>query len=580
MEQAWRLRELGLSYNDLGKLDLAGESCARRWRSTGSEIAWGNRNDGRLSRGRYWLRLGGEKRPPGGPRWIGRGRGPGRVGSSQYYPTGNEWMSKIRQAVVIVHGMGEQRPLDTLNTFIKAGLAPDATGQQAFYSRPDEVTDSYEARRYLAPPKDQNGVELHAQTEFYEYHWAHLMQSNRLSDMWPTFRKMLLRLPNRVPSGLRGVWALFWTFIGVIAWGFAWGPLSSWWFTELGVAETFQKALGAGLLAVVLTFVVTRILPGFLSRWISTSLVDVVRYLDTRPRSYKVRHDIRKGMVDLLQGLHDSKRYQRIVVVSHSLGAYIAYDGITYLWARMNTKKTTPTSDNPDGLADVEELASSLNEGATEDVGDFQAAQRRLWLGIRAQGNPWLITDFISMGTPMYFADVLYTKNREEFWQRVQKTELPTCPPQSQPTVEGTNVATTQPRYSYVYFDDRSLYHGAPFAVVRWTNMWFPTRALFFGDWFGGPLTPLFGRGIRDIELTGNKRKRLRPAAAHTLYFKFPDDTKHDSVTTHLRNTLDLASSSWLPEPSKDQVLTETIERSVAQIDERLERMEDQLKSR
>ena len=53
-------------------------------------------------------------------------------------------------------------------------------------------------------------------TEFYEYHWAHKMQGNRLSDIWPTFRKMLLRLPHRVPSGLLGVWLLFWILIAVV----------------------------------------------------------------------------------------------------------------------------------------------------------------------------------------------------------------------------------------------------------------------------------------------------------------------------------------------------------------------------
>lgn len=31
---------------------------------------------------------------------------------------------KVRQAVVVIHGMGEQRPLDTLNGFIDAALPP------------------------------------------------------------------------------------------------------------------------------------------------------------------------------------------------------------------------------------------------------------------------------------------------------------------------------------------------------------------------------------------------------------------------------------------------------------------------
>jgi hypothetical protein len=53
-----------------------------------------------------------------------------------------------RQAVVIIHGMGEQRPLDMLNNFIEAAI-PGTAAQRAdlsrpvYYSRPNEVSDSY-----------------------------------------------------------------------------------------------------------------------------------------------------------------------------------------------------------------------------------------------------------------------------------------------------------------------------------------------------------------------------------------------------------------------------------------------------
>ena len=32
------------------------------------------------------------------------------------------------------------------------------------------------------------------------------MQGNRLDDLWPTFRRVLLQPPWRVPAGLRVVW--------------------------------------------------------------------------------------------------------------------------------------------------------------------------------------------------------------------------------------------------------------------------------------------------------------------------------------------------------------------------------------
>lgn len=83
--------------------------------------------------------------------------------------------------------------------------------------------------------------------------------------------------------------------------------------------------------------------------------------------------------------------------------------------------------------------------------------------------------------------------------------------------------------------------------------MWFPARWGFFGDWFGGRLAPLFGNGIRDVPLTGNRRmrrwlrSRLVPGYAHALYLKFPEDLTEQSVTTELRGMLDLDSSAWVP---------------------------------
>jgi hypothetical protein len=41
--------------------------------------------------------------------------------------------------------------------------------------------------------------------------------------------------------------------------------------------------------------------------------------------------------------------------------------------------------------------------------------------------------------------------------------------------------------------DFRYFTHNAPFAAVRWTNLYFPVRFGFFGDVVGGPLVDVFG---------------------------------------------------------------------------------------
>jgi hypothetical protein len=458
----------------------------------------------------------------------------------------------VRQAVVIVHGMGEQRPQETLHRFIRAALVPRADGKDYYYSEPDRVSESFESRLYRATREPTHGEpEVHAQTDFYEYHWAHLMQGNRLGDLGPMFRRMLLRPVWRVPLGLRVPWVAFWGVGLFLAWAFAFGPLHHTPFGDDPVTTVIQALLGTGVVSTLVAYAVAKWLPGALT----VSFVDVVRYLDTSPRSYAVRRDIRKGMVDLLKGLHevgndgkDWRRYDRIVVVAHSLGAYIAYDAIAYLWSQcgdlLGGQPAVP--EGSPALDELERLASALPTNPTPaQIEEFQAAQRALWSQLRAHASPWLIADFVSVGTPMYCADLLYTKSRSQWNERVQLRELPTCPPQAD---LGDSDKDGQLRFAYPSGRRRIVYHAAPFAAVRWTNLWFPPRFGVLGDWFGGPLAPLFGAGVRDIPVTGGAL-RWAPAIAHTKYFSYPDDLRSDSATTHLRAALDLASTVWIHPP-------------------------------
>jgi hypothetical protein len=461
----------------------------------------------------------------------------------------------VRQAVVIVHGMGEQRPQQTLHGFIGAALPPRSDGVPPYYSEPDRVTDSFESRLYRAPREPLAGdPEVHAQTDFYEYHWAHLMQGNRLGDLGPMLRRMLLRPVWRVPAGFRLVWLVFWALGLFLLWAFWFGPLHH---TPLGgnpVTTVIQALFGTGIASTAVAYVITKVLP-----WpLTVSFVDVVRYLDTSPRSYAVRRDIRKGMVDLLIGLHQVghdrkrwRRYDRIVVVAHSLGAYIAYDAITYLWSQCGDLlgAEPAVGEGSAALADVERLASDLPTDPTDDqVAAYQCAQRALWTDLREHDSPWLITDFVSVGTPMYCADVLYTKSRADWDEHVSRRELATCPPQAD---RGEHQGATRLWFSYPAAKRRRiLYHAAPFAPVRWTNLWFPARFGVFGDWFGGQLRPLFGPGVRDVPVTATGWRWV-PALAHTKYFSYPRDFGPHSPTIWVQAALDLASTAWIrpPEP-------------------------------
>ena len=499
----------------------------------------------------------------------------------------------VKQAVVVIHGMGEQRPVETLNRFSRV-LTPEG---KIFYSKVDRLTESFEARRHLIPPQKGLGT----QTEIYEYHWAHLMQGNQVGDLLPLLRRMLLPIPGwwgvpaalagvaaaflfvlsllgppeptaglpeqivlaviavaaiatalrYVPAGLTVLWLVIWSGIGWVAWAAVWGPLVD---VVTGVETDWVRALiGGGVAALVVTYLIGRTLP----TWITNSFVDVVRYLDTSPRSYQVRREIRAGIVDLLKALHDYRRYDRIVVVAHSLGSYIAYDAISHLWGEMAKLHEGPQLEGPlagkckggavpVGLAELEADASSL-DGDPAKVDRYQSSQRRLWTGIRQCGNPWLITDFVSFGSPMYFADRLYTRNRGQFELQVERDELPTCPPQSE-RKKCNNIHGTKLFFSWNNGGHRVLHDAAPFAVVRWTNLWYPAVVGFFGDWFGGRLAPLFGNGVKDLPVKGNRPWRWVPGAAHGMYLSFAKDRREGSFTRMLSEVVGIEDLSWIPD--------------------------------
>jgi hypothetical protein len=125
-----------------------------------------------------------------------------------------EETSTVTTAVVVVHGMGEQRPMETLDGFVKTALRPRIVdGEQKwdyYYSRPAEITGSYEARRYIAPRRADvtgpDGEDIQGQAEIYEYHWSYLMTGNRFADVMPKTLRLFLRRPSNVPDALFGIW--------------------------------------------------------------------------------------------------------------------------------------------------------------------------------------------------------------------------------------------------------------------------------------------------------------------------------------------------------------------------------------
>ena len=58
-----------------------------------------------------------------------------------------------RQAVVVVHGMGEQRPVETLNAFSEV-----ICREAAFHSRPVKFQGDFEGRLHIVEARDRKSV--------------------------------------------------------------------------------------------------------------------------------------------------------------------------------------------------------------------------------------------------------------------------------------------------------------------------------------------------------------------------------------------------------------------------------------
>lgn len=423
----------------------------------------------------------------------------------------------MMQAVVIIHGIGEQKPMDTLRSFVEAHLGKGDAASPTYWSKPDDMSELMELRRLESRKRPT--------THFYEYYWAYNVEGTKTFDVLRWLGELILRRGKDVPASAKTLWRFSRVVAGLLVLSILGGVPAELraWFAE-------QPVLSLIWIAVVLVALALQAL-------VVQYLGDAARYLSPRPQNIRLRHTIRSEGLQLLRDLH--KRYDRIILVGHSLGSVIGYDLITRLWQEHNDKY--PGLERTDIQAKVrecmqrrvsaqpvledllcpagEELYTARSDGG---VKEYQKIQREAWRELRLLGNAWRISDFITLGSPLSHAMLLLACGREDLESRKRQRELPTCPPQ----LDDKGYAYRAPVSSDVgngkKFTPLVLHHAAPFAVTRWTNLYFPAHLGVFGDLVGGPLHPVFGPGIRDIPVRTQALAgfaRLTPLA-HTLYWR------------------------------------------------------------
>jgi hypothetical protein len=443
---------------------------------------------------------------------------------------------QTKRAVLVIHGMGNQSPMQTLRGFVDALWTNDPSltsrGKRQTWSKPDTLSGNRELRR-ITTSADKSGVH----TDFFEFYWAHMMEDTQLSSVVWWLKRLFLRPLSRVPPEVAAAWWGGWmaiiALLGVIG-VFSWlvlltlRHLSGPWFAMVA------PLVAAGAIALFLWILRHRVLVEVVG--------DAARYLTAAPQNIGARSEIRAAGLELLRDLHASPEYDRIVLACHSLGSVIGYDLVRLFWAEKNEGIAFEDHEAKETLAAIEDAAFALvagREGPT-DLGSFRDAQRHFSRSLcAASAGRWKITDFVTLGCPLTHAHFLAVDDREEalrseadrvaaswlaawagklrpatrrvaelFLARVAQREFPLCPP----------LCEHGKRFSY---EDRSgrvrmMHHAAPFAAVRWTNIFAPRRFILWGDVVGGPVAPLFGPGVKDVALTG---AAARSFIAHVKYW-------------------------------------------------------------
>ena len=123
---------------------------------------------------------------------------------------------KGKQAVVIVHGMGEQKPLETLRGFVETvwGAAPIPREEPS----PDDVwlvPDMRAGLKELARVTTRRNADGVA-TDFYELYWSDLLVGNTMAQINAWVRGLLLRWPHQVPRESFALWIFLWALVGAI----------------------------------------------------------------------------------------------------------------------------------------------------------------------------------------------------------------------------------------------------------------------------------------------------------------------------------------------------------------------------
>jgi hypothetical protein len=517
-----------------------------------------------------------------------------------------------RTAVLVVHGMGNQRPLETLRGIVKAIWTTDhglGGADPKHWVHIKRVESRRERSDADLPVITTSGMTITGrQIDFHEFYWAHVMAETRLAAVLIWLFEFVRKGAAPMRRDIRLFWFLAVPYLiaTVVAVAVLLGEVARWLLggdpVDLGVALIVPWVLALvfvfiamgirGVLVLVFLFAIDFAIsqtsnPGaewtLLGRlghdastiaaiaivaifaaigtvFLTSVFGDAARYYRNSPANIRARREIRGTGRDMLDALNRDQRYDRVIIVAHSLGSTIAYDILRTYWA-----EACRTFKNVAGLAEIAAQDAVTGSGTTVVVaGDppqtrMTPADRVAWrsrarrvvneLNLHGATLPasdptvretprWLVTDFVTIGSPLHHARYLKAAGtnvaelRDNFAQRLRDRELP----QNPAIVDAGSGDGTMTFADPTAPGQRRLHHAGLFGATRWTNLFFPA-GIINGDFFGGPLQHAFGQGIEDIALDRGHAFRL---LWHTSYWTLGANDAVPGYVLKLREAINL----------------------------------------
>ena len=281
---------------------------------------------------------------------------------------------KERMAFLVIHGIGEQNPFETLDSFVRNFLKTLKKNNNG-----SDIAVKHHVRTRTDNGKEwtENFISLvksdqpECSIDFYEYYWAYKMEGEI------TFQELVEWLIKTSDGA-----GIFYNENKTLVKKYEGRSGDYWYLKHLGIimrALAFFRMLKIPYFDYVIPFITPFLTKA--SQAFVDYMGDVAIYTttDVKSKHYHVRNSILTDAVKDVKSLIDNERYKNVIIAGHSLGSVIAYDTLNRVNHSLNLKPTEWQSANK--ISGLVTFGSPLDKTAfffREHTSDSQYVRRQI----------------------------------------------------------------------------------------------------------------------------------------------------------------------------------------------------------